>query len=69
MFLPSEFDAEKLESNRRRQVVLATTATTVPIMEMHLSLAALYQNQAVALARLGRPADQDVMDELTLVSG
>jgi hypothetical protein len=68
MFFPPNFDLEELESNRRRQVVLAATATTVRIMEMHLSLAALYQNQAASLARSGPPANRDIIGELKLVT-
>lgn len=66
---PLNFDLEEIESNRRRQVMLAATAATAPIMEMHLSLAALYQNQAAALARSGPSNNRDVIGELKLVSG
>lgn len=68
MFFPSTFELEELESNRRRQIMLAANATAVPIMEMHLSLAALYQNQAATLARSVPPANRNIRGQLELVT-
>jgi hypothetical protein len=67
MFFPLIFQLEELESNRRRQVMLAAAATAVPVMEMHLSLAALYQDQAAALVRSRPPANREAIERLRLV--
>lgn len=66
MFFPVNFNLEELESYRRRHIILAATATAVPIMQMHLSLAELYQYRARAL----QPAvDRDEIGEVKRVSG
>lgn len=67
MFFPLNFQLEELESNRRRQVMLAAAAIAVPVMEMHLSLAALYQDQAAALVRSSPPANRETIERLRLV--
>lgn len=69
MFFPVNFHREELESKRRRQMMLAAAATAVPVMEMHLSLAALYQDQAAALARTGPPATPDAIVQRRQVNG
>lgn len=69
MFFPVNFNLEELESNRRRQIMLASLATTASVMEMHLSLAALYQDQAAALDRAGPPVTSEAIGGLRLVNG
>lgn len=68
MIFPPDFTAEQLESNRRRHIVLATLSTSVGLMEMHLSLAAFYQAQAVALATWGRPPERFDLRRVSLVT-
>lgn len=69
MFFPLNFQLEELDSNRRHQVMLAAAATANPIMEMHLSLAALYQDSASALACASPPPDRNVIGRIKLVAG
>jgi hypothetical protein len=69
MFFPPNFNLEELESDRRRHVILAASATAVPIMQMHLSLAELYQDRATALARSSPTPDRHEIGEPDLVAG
>ncbi len=52
MLFPHNFDLIELESGRRRHVVLASRAMTVPLIEMHLNLAAYYEESFNVLSGL-----------------
>lgn len=67
MFFPANFNLEELESNRRRHIMLASNATAASVMQMHLSLAALYQNQAAAFSRSVPRANRNISGGLELV--
>jgi hypothetical protein len=49
MLLPPDFNLSDLEACRRHQVILATLAETVPVMELHINLAEFYQERIAAL--------------------
>ncbi len=52
MLFPYNFDLIELESGRRRHIVLASRAMTVPLIEMHLNLAAYYEESFNVLSGL-----------------
>ncbi|MEG3162306.1 hypothetical protein U1763_17525 [Sphingomonas sp. LB2R24] len=57
MLFPPDFNLIDLEACRRRHIMLATLAVTVPVMELHMSLAQFYEERVIAvLQATGRPA-------------
>lgn len=58
MLFPHNFDLIELESGRRRHVVLASRAMTVPLIEMHLNLAAYYEESFNVLSGLAATRDE-----------
>lgn len=51
MFFPPDFNLIDLESLRRRHVLMANIAESIPVIQMHLSLVTFYEERIAAMVQ------------------